>query len=491
MIRPDRIFDHARELAVIPHAPYLYRPTVHHLVALLNDLGMQPRSAPSADPEFGVYAIDDYALYVHIRRGRAARPLIVDTHLDHPAFVLDGTGSGVALGSLGLSRLQDLTARAPVPIRVFAPSGELIGTRQIIRLDRAQRPIITLAPDAPVPADSHGLWDVTDFSLDETWLQMHSADNIIATGVQLASLEAVTNDPTRYADIDIIYIFTFLEEIFEVSASMIACRKRTPFGEITPNHLIVVLEAMEVIPLAYRRSSSTNDHFSVADLRQMRIDDETWVLGLREESDLLQSLRESYDALQLHLPHPDNGLMLKVNDLDCAYGYLFGTENNDAESLALEAVHRLRLVHQHTLFGGACNGTAFSHFPTSSHIITLAIPNPAKHNIGADGAVIPERVRVRDVVAMAHTLDHMIGAASHMVIPPAAPTLTGRLRRDILPLTPGIARQLRAERGSIAWSARWRLRHGRFFGADSFQQLSFLARGGVARGVEQLWRRFG
>ncbi len=491
MIRPDRIFDHARELAAIPHAPYLYQPTLQHVVALLDALGMQPRSAPSADPEFGVYAIDEYALYVHVRRGRPARPLIVDTHLDHPAFVLDGTGNGVALGSLGLERLQQLTNTAPVPIRVFAPSGELLGMRQIVRLNRAQRPIIALAPDDPVPADSHGLWDVTDFSLDETWLQMHSADNIIATGVQLASLEAVINDSVQYSDIDIVYIFTFLEEIFEASASMIAWQKRTPFGEITPKHLIVVLEAMEVIPLAYQQSMATNEHFSVNNLRKMRIDDETWVLSLRDETDLSHMVRSSYEALQMPLPNPDNGLMLKVNDLDCAYGYSFGNENNDAESLALAAAHRLGLVHQHTLFGGACNGTAFSHFPTSSHIITLAVPNPAKHNIGECGAIVPERVRVRDVVAMAHTLDHMIGAASHVVIPPAAPTLTTRLRREVLPLTAAVAQQLRAERGSIAWSARWRLRRGRFFGNSALQRLQFQARGAVARGVERVWRWLG
>src|ERR1051325_5105726 len=128
-----RTLHFARLLAGVPHAPYLHGPSLALILDLLAVMGISRRTA-AGDFREGGYALDDFCLYVRFQRGKAARPLLIDSHLDHPAFVLDGRGHGVALGSLGLDRVQRLLEGGPIDIRIFGPRGEFITLGRITQL---------------------------------------------------------------------------------------------------------------------------------------------------------------------------------------------------------------------------------------------------------------------------------------------------------------------------------------------------------------------
>src|SRR5437762_1864934 len=138
-----RTLHYGEVLGKIPNAPYLYGPMLQQILIMLHELGIRPRDV-SRDFTRGVYAMDDYCLYVKFQRGNAARPVLVDSHLDHPSFVLDGAGHGIAFGSVGLERVRNLLKEQPVDLRIFAPSGEPLGLGQMVDLHMGGKPIITV-----------------------------------------------------------------------------------------------------------------------------------------------------------------------------------------------------------------------------------------------------------------------------------------------------------------------------------------------------------
>jgi hypothetical protein len=415
--------------------------------------------------------------------------VLFDSHLDHPAFVLDGRGGGVAMGSLGLDRVKQLTSEAPIPLRIFHPEGHFLTMGSLVDLQIGGKPYVRVQTPEPIPANCHGLWNVTDFSIEGEHLLMHSADNTIVTAVMLALLEQVACRPDIYRDIDVTFIFTFLEEIFEVSATAVALRGRTPFGRLDPRSVIVVLESMETIPLAYQERRETATDLIAHDLREMRQTDESWVVSLRDAASLEASaIHPLYRHFDLPLPQPDGNVMIKVNDIDCVYGYEFGDAPNLAESLLLHISDELRVVPQHTIAGGACNGTAYSLFPTTSHIVTLSVPNPCKHNMDLAGKIVPEVVRLANVEAAAKLGEGVLRASAEGIAGVHPRSLATRLKSTVLRPDAASARRLRAERATIAWGAALRLKKMRYFGSSFFEQTAFSIRGSTARVRERLHR---
>jgi hypothetical protein len=488
----SRTLHFARLLAGVPHAPYLHGPSLRLILDLLAEMGISRRSA-AGDFRQGGYALDDFCLYVRFRRGKAVRPLLIDSHLDHPAFVLDGKGQGVALGSLGLERVQRLLEQGPLDIRIFGPPGQFITLGRITQLDLAAKPIIQVEAPAAVPANSHGVWNVADFEVAGDTLLMHSADNMIVTAVMLALIEQIATAPEDFPHLDVTFVFTFLEEIFEASATALAMKRRTPFGQIDDRWVIIVLESMETIPLAYQNQQDSAASLIAQDLRQLRQTDERWVVSLRSHEPALleQNMHPLYKTFGLSLPNPAAGAAIKINDIDCVYGYEYPDQPNYAESLLLATADALGVAYQHTLYGGACNGTAFSLFPTSSHIATLSVPNPLKHNMDFDGRVVAEQVKLADIESVARIVRRVIESADQEV-PHAHPAaLSQQLKRTSLTPHPAIARRLRAERGTVAWSARWRLRKRRYFGGNLPEHLAFRLWGGASRIREPMFRLMG
>jgi len=482
MVEPllSRTLYYAEELSKIPNAPFLHGPMLRRILTYLNDFGVTSY-LESKDLERGVYALDDFCLYVRIKRGKTSRPILVDSHLDHPGFVLDGNGRALAMGSVGFKRINNLLQEGPIDLRVFEPSGEFMAMGKLTGLE-----IFTATVETPVtvPANSHGLWNVPDFEMQDDKLLMHAADNMIVTDLMLALIEQAVGDPDSMPDLDVTFVFTFLEEVFEASATALAMRGSTPFDQIDDSWLIIVLESMEPVPLRV-----DSGHFEDQDLQKLRLADDSQAVTVRtEESDSKSQHHALYDSLALPHPNAEDGVVIKVNDFDGVYGYLFADQPNLAETLLLQAAELMQVTYQHTIFGGACNGTAYSLFPTSSHIVTLSVPNPYKHNLHLDGSIVPEEIKIRDLEAAAAIMLYVLQNSDQKIPQEYPDSLSQRLKSTNLVPNDPVIKKLRAERGTIAWSTRWRLRNQRYFGETLTENARFKLRGLVSRIREPLYR---
>ncbi len=474
----SRTFHFAKTFSGIPNAPFLHGPLLNKILSCLSDMGLTEKTK-SSDFSRGGYALDDFCLYVHFKRGKAAQPLLIDSHLDHPAFVLDGKGCGLAFGSVGLDRIKNLLKSGPLELRIFDPAGEFLTLGQLTNLQLFTAQIET---PTPIPGNSYGLWNVTDFEINDDKVFMHSADNMIMTNVMFALIEQIASSPEKFPDLDITFVFTFLEEVFEVSASALAMKRHTPFGQIDHNWIIIVLECMQAVPLANQDHLVSSQSLMEQDLRSLRLtdDDKAYSPRLRKAASNTKNTHQLYQAFDLPLPNHEAGVVIKINDTDTVYGYEFQSQPNLAESLLLTTADKLGVAYQHTLSGGACNGTAYSLFPTSSHIATLSVPNPYKHNIYFDGSVVPEEVKVTDIKSVAKVMLLILESAGQEISQhPKA--ISQQLKNTSLVPGGPVARRLRAERSTIAWSARSRLSRSCYFGKNPTEKLIFNLRGGLAR----------
>lgn len=102
----------------MPNAPFLYGHVLKKILLMLNDLGISSVSS-RRDLYNGNYSFDEYCLFIKFRRGNPRYPLIIDTHIDHPGFVIGNNGIGVAFGSVGFHRLEKLLEVSPPEIDIF------------------------------------------------------------------------------------------------------------------------------------------------------------------------------------------------------------------------------------------------------------------------------------------------------------------------------------------------------------------------------------
>lgn len=450
MALSPRIYYFAKALSCIPNVPFLHHATVKSLINLLTEMGISQIKNINETTGDG-FLCDEFALYVRIRRGNPTHKFLIDSHLDHPGFLLDNNGNGLVLGSVGLNRIKNLLLESPIDIRIFNKDGDFVSLGKITNLVIDGKPNVNVLSSKPVPNNSHGIFDVDSLRLDKENIYMYSADNTIMSAIMLALIEEIYLSSSQYADIDVIFAFTYLEEIFQISATAIASRLRTPFGKLEEERIIVVLEAMESLPLV--------------------------------EHDNL------YATLSLEHPNSDDGILIKVNDRDCVYGYEFADQHNLAEAAMLIAAEKLGLQYQHTISSGVSNATSYSVFPTTSHIATLAIPNPYKHNHDHLGCVVPEKIKIRDVEAAVSLLRETIKTASENRIMPSSKSLSVKLKRsDLLPNSRK-NRWMKAERSTILSSAWIRLKAGRYFSEGLLEGIVFNLRGGLGRVRELIFQK--
>ena len=192
-------------------------------------------------------AEDHLAIYVHYAKGCVKNKLVVDSHLDHPGFILKDRDSAVAIGSIGAAdTVERFNANAPVPVRIFDPQGLGIAEGELRNFDYKRGRLVAGAspigyqgmvlPNSQaqllLPALAEG---------EELWLR--SADNHAVTAVALVLLNWLCqNQPNG----NVTFIFTKLEEVKQVSATLIARANRTPFGMFDDQTYIIVLEAASV-----------------------------------------------------------------------------------------------------------------------------------------------------------------------------------------------------------------------------------------------------
>jgi hypothetical protein len=263
-------------------------------------------------------------------------------------------------------------------------------------------------------------------------VQMPNADNGAATAAAISFLHQLWGEPTVAVQV----IFTRVEEIWQIAATGIALRGRTPFGSLDSDTWVVNLEAMEV-----------------------------------EDADDEEHLRR---RLQLRAPTYDGGVLIKINDAAVRYNGIEPTANA-AEYAALAAAQAEALRFQYTVTGGSTDARPFALAGTTPHLVTLAIPCEHKHNQGAHGIWVNERVRRDDIMAVARLLTHIATNDMHPPRKWIAVSLSERLRDQQYGLSPVGRRRLLAQlvRTHFAFAAR--LHAGHYFPVSHRESATFAA----------------
>lgn len=474
----NSIIEIADYFSKIPTSPFLYGSMEKELVNYIKTRGAKCFK-DSNDFSDGIYDVDEYCLYLKIVRGNPKETFFIDSHLDHPGFVLNDKGIGIAFGSLGFDRFQTLLKDSEVNIDIFSNKGDFLSTRKIAQFEFNGKPLIKLENTAGIPNNSHGIWNLPDFYEDDFHIYMPTADNMIATTVMLSLIDYILMDRNTFKDINVTFIFSFLEEVFEVSATSVAMNKSTPFGPINPNDNIVVLESMQSVPLP-SPSEYINDDISRQNLKKLRLEDDEIYYSpeLRKERYSQKGVNGIYSELGINLPNHESGIVIKVNDTDCVYGFSFPEMENKAELLALHAAENENIPIQHTVTGGACNGTAFSLFPVSSNVITLNIPNPYKHNIGSNGEIVLEKIKKQDIFDAINLLSSMLLNPNKEYHPLELSKVLKKFKK--LQTPKNVVRQIQIERANVAWSAKGRLKRKIYFPQTFGEKILFTSRSGMA-----------
>lgn len=305
---------------------------------------------------------DAYAIYVNYKKGDPNFRLIIDSHLDHPAFVVNNHGLVQNLGSI-VAKDQILKVNSnqgSIPVSLFSPDGEKTGDGYIEDFRYTLK-----GTEAYLEAEGNFTKNTqvvpnVDFFVNNDFIQMRSADNLTNVSISIELLNWLSSArPTS----DVTVIFTKLEEIAQVSATHIAASKES-LVKFNENTFVVVLEAATV--------------------------------GKTIESQKIKQMEGTYDA----------GILIRISDNELVYQV--DGKDNMAEAFALRCVDELGIPFQHGPSIGRCNATAYTLFSGCPNIIGITIPCRNKHNFDNNGVLSPEIVRIQDVNNMLKLLKKFV-----------------------------------------------------------------------------------
>ncbi len=399
--------DIIEKIAKTPSSPFVYLPSKTLIQELLID--SQINNLTVVD--------DEFALYARVYRGSPRYKFIVVSHLDHPGIVLKNKFQGIPFGSVGYERISSyLHRKKKIQIRIFDPEGKYIGLGFITGLSlRRNSPFVKIDTPYHVPKNSHGLWDIPDYSIENDIIKMQNADNGAVTAVAIQLLR----DINTIEDIDLQVIFTYVEEVHQISSTAIAYQGKTPFYPLDESVYVINLEAME--------SEIDSSDFPII------------------------------KKLKLHKPNYEDGFLLKINDGGVIYG---NTKINHLESWVQEIASTNGLNFQYTISKGSTDAKSFSFFTNIPNIITLAAPCKWKHNIGQNGEFVQEEVYEID-------LNNILMVIKNILIssPPKnnIVSLTKRLNEIKYGDTIETTRKIKKQRIRIMLAAQPRLKSGGYY----------------------------
>lgn len=419
----------ALSLDRIPNTSYFPNAIAHTIRQYVNEL-----------PEVQI-AEDAFALYAHYSHGTPRYKLIVDTHLDHPGFILLGKGRAIPVGTIAEpAKVQQINERQKtIPVAFYRQDGKQVGDGHLHTLSvkggRTQMRVHQHYPaHTLLPANTQAIPQVKSEQAGE-YLLMRSADNLSVTALALMYLQWAVS---ARIEADITVIFTRVEEVRQVSAVAIAQRGFTPFGTFDKNTHIIVLEAGLV--------GSTR--------RTRQVDTRT--------PDV------SYEA----------GTLLRVSDHE--WPYQRDGQENLAEALLLHArdtINQTQTVKtQHGPSIGNCNALPFAFFSSCPHITSLMIPCVNKHNFDRDGVLVSEKIAIADMQSVQRLLEQAtIKAQAEIASHPEQILLPGRSFPGNTPQQ--VEAKKKVWQGALAW-AEPRL-VGTYFSPSTPRELARCAAGSL------------
>jgi len=410
---------YAEELSTIPNAPFLYKPSLEYVKN--REFLRSPRVET---------AENIFAFFVRIREGNPKRQILITTHLDHPFVVLDGKGGGIPFGSINPELLNNS------PVRVFTQKAEYLGKGLLQGSYKKGGRTVVRVSGVPHPANSHAVWNLEpSFKIHGQEVSMIAADDVITTAISLEAIASIVQHQGNL-DVDIIFAFNKVEEIRQISAVGISLMKRTPFGPITRDDLIIPLEA---------------DHIESSEA-QMKVSRST---GIK-------------------LPSLNGGILIKTSNRMVVLGQELESTSNEAENVILNLASKHNIKTQPCIASGVDDGTAFTIFPTSPHIVTLSIPNPNKHNYNGSPKPAYEKINLSDIESLVELIIYL--GIERLDYSSSSNSTSRKLMGTKLKADSQTVAQLKREHLQALIASVPQLMSGRFFPESIFETgLDFLA----------------
>lgn len=343
-IRPARVLRQVARTLACPTAPFREGAVIREV---LHFVGERPHVALRVDR--------DGNLLLRRRNVRpSATPLVLVAHMDHPGF------RAVASRARGRRHLVSATFLGGVRpeffrgarVRFFDPAGEVAARVDGVQRDRAGGGLtVLLVAAGPVTPGSFGMWDLPPFERrgpGGALLVSRAVDDLVGVAAALALLDAVDAiDPRRRVDVRA--LFTRGEEVGFVGALAVAGSRRLPRGA-----RILSLEASKALP-----------HARQGDGPILRVGDRT----------------SSFD--------------------DTLLRWMARTATRLAGPKGNRFAWQRRLMD-----GGTCEATAFQLF--GFRCAALCVPLGNYHNMGDDGRIRAETIRLEDVIGLVRFLEGLV-----------------------------------------------------------------------------------
>lgn len=426
------LISNLEKFAEIPNLPFFYEPTASKVIIALEHYGFSRGHNEYCNKNSEkIWETDEHGIYALIRRGNPKHRLLVVTHLDHPGIVLDGNRQGIPLGSVPIESLESRIRSEGIPIKVYDKHGKLndYDTLTEIRQHRHRTKVRTRNKH---PRNSQAIWDIDTFSLTENFIGMINSDNMLNTAIILE----VINNLLRTEDlpIDVEFMFGYVEEIKQISATGIALRSETPLRKIDNNTVIVVLESASVF--------TPNEYTPVI------------------------------SRLELSPAQYDRGIVVRINDLNLLYGQKVASPNL-GEMYLLDACLSTGVKYQQSLLGGTCDATPFTLFTSTPNIVGITIPTQNKHNVCNTGEIKQEVTAIDDVLACKLALMHMILGEDKNIHEAGQLAICHKLKMEGNPMWTRNIGSLIRDRRTTYKSSLARLRHAQFFPEGPIEQIEY------------------
>jgi len=327
-------------IASTPTAPYHEQRVMRAIAAELDSLGV------AADT-------DAYGqIHAHVERGRAARPMALLAHTDHPAFdVTRANGNEGRARVLGgfYERVLRREFRVLVCDDTDAPPFTAVLDDYVQAVDLPNNSLGTcrIRADRPLRIGQWAVLDLPGFDAHGDELHLRAADDLALVAVVLLTLRALKDDPRPH---DVHVVFTRAEETGLYGARLVA-----EDGLLPREAVVVSLEASRALATAL----------------------------------------------------PGSGPVVRPGDV-------YNTFSNEGERYLRVARERLadaRIPTQRALLtGGTCESSAFVRMGWTT--TAIALPNVNYHNMTDEhDRFVPEVVRLSDLRAAVALLTEAATAA--------------------------------------------------------------------------------
>lgn len=417
----EREIDLALDLDTIPNTPYFplaMNRTIHHYLR--------------AYPEIQV-AEDPFAIYVHYSYGNPRYKFVIDTHLDHPGFIVLGNGTAIPVGTIAEpGKAKQINERQEViPVHYFDREGNQRGEGYLHNLTvkegrTSMQAHLNYPTHKLLPANTQAIPQVTS-QREGNHLLMRSADNLSVTAIALTYLQWLLSSQIP-ANVTI--VFTKMEEVRQVSATAIAQRGMMPFGVLDDTTQIIVLEAGLVGSTDRTRQVAHTPDLSYEGGTLVRVSDHEWPYQREGQANLAEAL------------------MLHARD-------------------AVSKIETLKIQHGPSI--GNCNALPYAFFSRCPHISSLMIPCVNKHNFDQDGCLVPEKIAITDILSVRLLLEQATILAQGEILPHSDQILLPE-RRFAGNSLEQISVKKRSWQGALAW-AEPRLRGAYFSPTTPLEQL--------------------